>query len=98
MVEEEPPTRWPRWEVLEPGLESGLLALGPTLITCPRGVPRLHPLFTCLFFPEPPCPAGLCPCVLCPPTLPARRPHLFSSTTSGRHTMADGTLRIHRPS
>lgn len=25
-------------------------------------------------------------------------PHLFSSTISGRQTMVDGTLRIHRPS
>lgn len=34
----------------------------------------------------------------CPPTPARTPPHLFSSTTSGRHTMVDGTLSTHRPS
>lgn len=88
---------------MEPGLEPGLPALGPPVSTCsvqsspaPWGTPSLHPLFTS--FPKAPLTCWVLPLgPLVPPLLPAP-PHLFSNTTSGRHTMVDGTLSTHRPS
>lgn len=65
----------------------------PSAAPAPTSVPLSAPSVHLSLFPR--APLSCWALHLCPFGTP---PHLFSSTTSGRHTMVDGTLSTHRPS
>lgn len=70
----------------------------PPVAPVPASISRSVPSAHWALSPEPPS-TGPYPCVLLSPPTPACvPPHLFSSTTSGLHTMVDGTLSTQRPS